>query len=114
MSDGAPQPPEKRSIADQAMDRFRKRARVKEMADAELNKERKRSRGTIFSTSIWLILWTAMNIAAMFSFLADQDGVPWVAFAWFAVAAFVWWQVFKKLMRLIRGDRRPGDRPENF
>lgn len=112
---GEREPKGKMTIADQAMERFRQRARVKKEAEAVRAKNAKRNRSSIFGTSIWLILWTAMNGVALLSLYNRGGDDIYVMIFWFLVAAFVWWKVARKLFGLITGEAEQNNRPDqNF
>ncbi len=114
-SDAEPTAQPKKSIADQAMDRFRARAKVKAAREAQRKAETRGKAGRVIFLIIWLIIWIAISGSVIFNFASgglNASIVPLVI--WTAASVFVVSKVLKKIIGILRGDRSPGDRPDNF
>jgi len=59
------EPTSKTSIADQAMERFRKKAKIKAAREADREKSRRSNTGRILFLVLWLVLWIAMSGAVI-------------------------------------------------
>lgn len=113
--DEDPEPTSKTSIADQAMDRFRKKAKIKAAREADQKKTGRSKTGRILFLIIWLVLWIAMSSAAIYAMMQDGlNGNILPLVIWTGASVLVVTRVIKSIIAAARGDRRPGDRPENF
>lgn len=109
------EPTSKTSIADQAMERFRKKAKIKAARDAEQKKTGRSKIGRIIFLSFWLILWVAMSGAVLFTMAQEglSDNIlPLVI--WTGASLLVVTKVIKSIIKGVRGERNSKDRPENF
>ena len=106
-----PTSPVKKSVADQAMDRFRKKARNKERAQAQRAENKKNNLAGILFLILWLMVWTFAILGASYS--AYQTKEPFVLI-WVAFAAFAWFKGFQSLVKKFKGETKPFERPENF
>ena len=109
--DPEPTSQSKKSVADQAMDRFRKRARNKERAQAQRSENKKNNLAGILFLILWLGVWTFAIIGASYSAYQMRD--PFVLI-WVAFAAFAWFKGFQSLIKKFKGETKPFERPENF
>jgi|GEM_PF-3216988 len=111
----APSSTPKKSIADQAMDRFRKRAKIKAAREAGQKKESRSRIGRVLFLSFWLILWVAMSGAIIFTMVSEglnTNVIPLVI--WTGASVFVASKVIRAIIRAVAGDPRRGNRPDNF
>jgi len=109
------EPTSKTSIADQAMERFRKKAKIKAAREADREKSRRSNTGRILFLVLWLVLWIAMSGAVILAMAREglnTNVIPLVI--WTGATVMVVSKVIKSIIKAVRGDRRPGDRPENF
>lgn len=113
--DDAPTSTPKKSIADQAMDRFRQRSKIEKAREAEIAAESRGKAGRILFLILWLILWVGMSGTILFSMASDglnANIIPLVVLT--AASVLVTTKVVKSIINAVKGSPRPNNRPDNF
>jgi hypothetical protein len=105
----------KTTVADRAMERFRKRARIKAAREANQKKSGRTKLSRILFLCFWLVLWVAMSSAVLYTMASEglnTNVVPLVI--WTGASVFVVSKVLTSIIKTIREDGSGSDRPENF
>lgn len=105
----------KMTVADQAMERFRKRSRIqaaKEKREAEQNRGKFKKVTFLF---FWLVLWIGMAGFMILSIASDGLGTNVIGLVVVVAATvFVTSKVISRIIATMRGTSQPHDREENF
>jgi len=113
--DPEPRSKPKKSIADQAMDRFRKRAKNKAAREAEQKKTGRSKVGRILFLFVWLVIWVGISGSVILTMTREglnTNVIPLVI--WTAASILVVTKVIRTIISTARKERRYDDRPENF
>ncbi len=113
--DKKPEAKGKMTVADQAMERFRKRAKAKAAREQQQTTQNRGKFKKILFLFLWLVVWVGMAGAMIYSMASD--GLQTNLFGLVIVTAatvFVVSRVITRIIKAFRGDPGPLDRPDNF
>ena len=112
---GEDKTPARRSVADQAMDRFRKKARIKAAREASEKTHGRSKFARILFLIFWLVLWVAMSSAVLYTMASEglnTNVIPLVI--WTGASVFVVSKVIKSIIKTVRSEAPRGDGADNF